>query len=207
MNETMLHIFASLGSAVFNSIWQVGLIWLLVLVYIKTEKVKKTDCIETLAFWAVVAGFLSFLTSFIYICFFTHTQSSVFVGIISLYGLAHLLPYVAMVYLCFLIFPLIRLITGVKTIYVFKNRSLSKVPGHLKIYTLNGSSWLGIKRKVKIFISDIATSPLTLGWLRPMILIPLAAINNLSTQQVEAIILHELAHIKRNDYLKILSIN
>ena len=202
MNETMLHIFASLGSAVFNSIWQAGLIWLLVLVYIKTEKVKKTYCIETLAFWAVVAGFLSFLTSFIYTCFFTHTQSSVFVGIIGLYGLAHLLPYVAMAYLCFLIFPLIRLITGVKTIYVFKNRRLSKVPGHLKIFTLNGSSWLGIRRKVKIFISDIATSPLTLGWLRPMILIPLAAINNLSTQQVEAIILHELAHIKRNDYLK-----
>lgn len=202
MNETMLHIFTSLGSAVFNSIWQAGLIWLLVLVYIKTEKVKKTDYVETLAFWTSVAGFISFLSGFIFAYFSTHTQSSVFVGIIDLYGLAHLLPYIAIAYLGLLIFPLIRLFKGIKTIYVFKKRHLFKVPGHLKIFTLNGCSWLGIKRKVKIFISDIPSSPLTLGWLKPMILIPLAAINNLSTQQVEAIILHELAHIKRNDYLK-----
>jgi hypothetical protein len=43
--------------------------------------------------------------------------------------------------------------------------------------------------------------PVTLGFLKPVILIPFATVNNLSMEQVEAILLHELAHIKRFDYL------
>jgi hypothetical protein len=50
-------------------------------------------------------------------------------------------------------------------------------------------------------------SPVTVGFLKPVILIPVAAINQLSTQQVEAIILHELYHIRRFDYLVNLVIN
>ncbi|HSU28269.1 MAG TPA: M56 family metallopeptidase, partial [Chitinophagaceae bacterium] len=41
----------------------------------------------------------------------------------------------------------------------------------------------------------------------PVILVPLAAINNLSTQQLEAVLLHELSHIRRYDYLFNLIIN
>jgi beta-lactamase regulating signal transducer with metallopeptidase domain len=44
-------------------------------------------------------------------------------------------------------------------------------------------------------------SPLTIGYLKPLILLPLASINNLTVQQVEAVLLHELSHIKRFDYL------
>jgi hypothetical protein len=40
-----------------------------------------------------------------------------------------------------------------------------------------------------------------IGFFKPAILLPLAAFNNLSIQQIEAILLHELAHIRRNDYL------
>jgi hypothetical protein len=47
----------------------------------------------------------------------------------------------------------------------------------------------------------LVTSPVTVGYLKPIILIPVAALSNLSTQQVEAILLHELSHIRRYDYL------
>src|SRR5690606_11885641 len=40
-----------------------------------------------------------------------------------------------------------------------------------------------------------------IGYLKPVILVPLAAINHLSSQQMEAVLLHELAHIRRHDYL------
>ncbi|WP_374164624.1 M56 family metallopeptidase [Arcticibacter sp. MXS-1] len=59
---------------------------------------------------------------------------------------------------------------------------------------------LGIKRKVALFFGERISGPFTAGWLKPVILFPLAALNNLSTEQVEAILVHELAHIKRNDY-------
>jgi hypothetical protein len=44
-------------------------------------------------------------------------------------------------------------------------------------------------------------TPVTLGVIKPVILLPVAAVNHLSLKQAEAIILHELNHIRRNDYL------
>jgi beta-lactamase regulating signal transducer with metallopeptidase domain len=40
-----------------------------------------------------------------------------------------------------------------------------------------------------------------IGWLRPVILVPAGAFTNLSPQQLEALLTHELAHIRRYDYL------
>src|SRR5213076_1329469 len=42
--------------------------------------------------------------------------------------------------------------------------------------------------------------PMVVGWLRPAILLPVAALASLSTTQIEAILAHELAHIRRHDY-------
>ena len=42
--------------------------------------------------------------------------------------------------------------------------------------------------------------PTVVGWLRPAILLPVAALASLSPAQVEAILAHELAHIRRHDY-------
>jgi hypothetical protein len=60
---------------------------------------------------------------------------------------------------------------------------------------------LGIKKPVQVYISQWISSPMTIGFLKPIILIPVAALNNLTTQQLEAILLHELSHIKRQDYI------
>ena len=45
------------------------------------------------------------------------------------------------------------------------------------------------------------SSPVTIGFLKPIILLPVAALNSLTPQQVEAVLLHELSHIRRYDYL------
>jgi beta-lactamase regulating signal transducer with metallopeptidase domain len=44
-------------------------------------------------------------------------------------------------------------------------------------------------------------SPATLGWLRPVVLVPIGFVTNLPAMQVELILAHELAHIRRRDYL------
>ena len=43
--------------------------------------------------------------------------------------------------------------------------------------------------------------PLAIGWLRPVILLPLTTLTGLPADQLEAILAHELAHIRRYDYL------
>jgi beta-lactamase regulating signal transducer with metallopeptidase domain len=60
---------------------------------------------------------------------------------------------------------------------------------------------LGISREVFIYISEHITVPSTIGYLKPIILLPLATVNQLSVEQLEAVIIHEMAHIRRNDYL------
>jgi len=42
--------------------------------------------------------------------------------------------------------------------------------------------------------------PTVLGWLRPVILLPLTVVTNLAPGQIEALLAHELAHIRRHDY-------
>ena len=43
--------------------------------------------------------------------------------------------------------------------------------------------------------------PCVVGWLRPIVVLPIAAMAQLSAAQVEAILVHELAHVRRHDYL------
>jgi bla regulator protein BlaR1 len=109
--------------------------------------------------------------------------------------------YITGLYLTGLLLQGFRLAGGLVHInYIRKQKNL-----------LNDSLWsqraamlaktLAIGKKVSLYFSEHVQIPLTIGHLKPIIVFPLALINNLDNDQVEAILLHELAHIKRSDYL------
>jgi len=54
---------------------------------------------------------------------------------------------------------------------------------------------------VRVLESALVGVPTVIGWLRPVILLPASALTGLSAQQLQAILAHELAHIRRHDYL------
>jgi beta-lactamase regulating signal transducer with metallopeptidase domain len=58
-----------------------------------------------------------------------------------------------------------------------------------------------VTRPVRVLVSKLADAPSVVGWLRPAILLPAAALAGLDIAQLEAILAHELAHIRRHDYL------
>ena len=58
-----------------------------------------------------------------------------------------------------------------------------------------------ISGPVRVVISRLADTPSVVGWLRPVILLPAATLLSLSVEQLEAVLAHELAHIRRHDYL------
>ncbi|HEY8563401.1 MAG TPA: penicillin-binding transpeptidase domain-containing protein [Pyrinomonadaceae bacterium] len=60
---------------------------------------------------------------------------------------------------------------------------------------------LGINRSVRLLESSLVKVPVAAGWLKPLILLPVGMVLNLTPRQVENIIAHELAHIRRHDYL------
>lgn len=60
---------------------------------------------------------------------------------------------------------------------------------------------IGIRRAVRLAQSELVKVPVAVGWLKPMILLPMGIILQLSPEQLESILWHELAHIRRRDYL------
>ncbi len=60
---------------------------------------------------------------------------------------------------------------------------------------------LSINRPIKLLASTWTVIPLTIGWLKPLIFIPIGMVNKLSSAEVEAILAHELIHIAERDYL------
>lgn len=77
--------------------------------------------------------------------------------------------------------------------------SMSGAYWHEKLAELSQS--LEVKLPVQLRESAKVNSPIVIGYLKPIIVFPLGLIQGISTDQVEAILLHELAHIKRQDYL------
>jgi beta-lactamase regulating signal transducer with metallopeptidase domain len=60
---------------------------------------------------------------------------------------------------------------------------------------------LGIERAVALLESSIVPVPAVVGWLRPVILVPASVFAGLTPEQLEAVLAHELAHVRRHDYL------
>jgi beta-lactamase regulating signal transducer with metallopeptidase domain/predicted nucleic acid-binding Zn-ribbon protein len=60
---------------------------------------------------------------------------------------------------------------------------------------------LGIGRRITLRLVRREGSPLTAGWLRPVVLLPLAVAARMPVESVEALLAHELAHVRRHDYL------
>lgn len=62
------------------------------------------------------------------------------------------------------------------------------------------SRQLRLSRPVRLCESALVEVPTVVGWLRPVILVPASLLTGLSAEQVEALLAHELAHIRRHDY-------
>lgn len=97
-----------------------------------------------------------------------------------------------------------KLIAAVYTWTVFRRHyktGLVKPAVELRLFTTAKAHHLGIKRKVSLWLSSTVHTPVTFGFFRPIILLPVSLANSISLQQAETLILHELSHIRVNDYL------
>jgi D-alanyl-D-alanine endopeptidase (penicillin-binding protein 7) len=59
----------------------------------------------------------------------------------------------------------------------------------------------GITRPVRLRIVSTLASPMTAGWWRPVVLVPGALVTGMPPELLEALLAHELAHVRRHDYL------
>lgn len=59
---------------------------------------------------------------------------------------------------------------------------------------------MGIKKKVSLYLSEIVEEPITFQLFRPVILLPATLMTGLTPAQIEVLLIHELAHIRRYDF-------
>lgn len=95
----------------------------------------------------------------------------------------------------------IQLFAGLYSIKRIRNTQVSPAGIYWEDKVKALALQFGITQVVQIVQSGIVKVPMVVGHLKPLILVPLGLINGLSEKEVEAIICHELAHIKRRDYL------
>ena len=118
-----------------------------------------------------------------------------------LYQLEQYMPYIVSLYIAGLLLMAIRFAINLRQVTMLRTHGISAPEQGWSNYVQQWKKHFNILRPVALYLSDRVTMPMMMGILRPVILIPVATINHLSAEQLEAILLHELAHIKRHDYL------
>lgn len=211
----------ALGYAILNSLWQFALLWLVYLLINSVVKLSSHNkySIATALQFSGFAWFFGTLIFYYNQCVsisnaginlfsgfeggvhFTYAATIKENVFIALMRTEHFLPYLSVAYLFLLVVLGVKWIQSYKITQELKNGGLVRMDVDQRLFVERLCHQLGIKRPVKVFLSHVVKSPLTIGFLKPIILVPLASINHLSTDQLEAVLLHELAHIKRFDYL------
>lgn len=95
----------------------------------------------------------------------------------------------------------IQLGTGLYSIYRLKHVQVHPVSRDWEIRFRELMDALGIRRMVRLLESGLVKVPSALGHFKPVVLVPVGLLTALSPGEVEAILLHELAHIRRHDFL------
>lgn len=214
---TQSALLKALGWSLFNSLWQMALLWLFYRILLSVLRTASAHARHGLAFLFLGIGVVSSTFTFFYQIIFSEDPSASVSWPDRIFEVGgfpgasfwqtgrefidQVLPYCSFVYLLVLTFLFIRYCNQYFQSRQLKSQGLSRIQPELRVFVAETSRLMGIGKEVQVWLSSFIEGPVTLGFLKPVILIPVAMTSHLSPQQVEAILLHELAHVKRNDYL------
>jgi beta-lactamase regulating signal transducer with metallopeptidase domain len=196
-------LLIAIGVAMLHSIVQTAISWLMYIFFVaNTPKISAANK-HTIALSILFLNTLGF----IYLVFqqYFGVQGIIEVNTLNIIltnklvvFVTQFLPYLSISYIGLLLFKL-----GNLFFYQSKAAPFDTIKPSLEVrlFTKNNALLLGITKKVQIWCTQKVQVPQIKGCLKPVILLPVGIITQLSTQQIEAIILHELAHVKRQDYL------
>ncbi len=227
MNTHATVLIQSLGWALLHSLWQVLLIYCSLRVVLKVSANVTARLKYHLSVVALAGSFAWFINT----CFAQYerlkgvtihvTQTGADPAATKSYALTTLptgtyssttlynitagiepyFPVLISLYIIGITFLLLRFFVNLLQVRSIKRTGISNVDAYWTTCVAEWQDKLDISRNVQLFFSDKISVPMTMGAFKPVILLPIAAINNLTQDQLEAIFLHELAHIKRHDYL------
>ena len=114
---------------------------------------------------------------------------------------ASLLPWVVAVWIAGALALWLRLLVSWISAEHLRSRLVRPAPSEWQQALDRLKLRIRVSRPVRLLVSSMVQAPAVVGWLRPVVLVPVGALAGLPPEQVEALLLHELAHIRRHDYL------
>lgn len=194
----------SLGWGIANSLWQVALLWMiykLVTVSVKNLSALFKYHFSLMLLFASFAWFVSTTFQTYLAIKNAGNQMTALSWVNVSQNFINSLQWLSVAYFIVLAVQVFLFAKKINSLFLLKKSDFIKAPVDIRLFTEQTAFHIGIQKKVSIWLSEKAGVPSVIGFFKPIILFPVTALNNLTTAQAEAIILHELAHIKRHDYL------
>ena len=196
-------IITALSFSLFTSVWQAALIWLLFLLFQYRFPLPAKN-----TYWLLLTLicilFVSWGANFIYFIFNPSPPTLQLLAVsfelenfnlpISLYSI------IAMLYSLGCLYQGFRFLQSLYQLKFLAKHQLP-LPADAKSIIDDMRITHQVLSKITLRATLHTASPLTYGWLKPIIFFPVAALNRLRVEEVQSIVLHELAHIRRNDFL------
>jgi beta-lactamase regulating signal transducer with metallopeptidase domain len=188
----------TLGNAVLHHLWQMALVYL-AYQWLCAFRVSTAGNRYRVALGLQLLGLLLFVVNLVLPAALPVIYSASVAPMGSSGILQSLYRALGMAYAVFTTIALVKQWLAWQQLNRLRTIPAQKAPVHWRIFVQKHAEWLHIKKTVVLKLCAQAV-PATYGWIKPVILLPVACINGLTTRQVEAVLLHELAHIKRNDF-------
>ncbi len=213
----------ALGKAIADSIWQMGLLFLIYQLLVFLFRIKQAAVKNFISTVFALGGFVWFISnSILHWQLQLQQKTALIINDASIsnsllsnftkdnrwelffnwmdYKLHFILPYLSIAYLFVMLWFATKLFVQLQATHSLRNKGISTVNDDLQDFFSFLVSSMAIPRDVQLFISTKIDIPATLGFIKPIVLLPATAVTHLTAAQLEAVLLHELAHIKRNDY-------
>ncbi len=218
-----LNSFVSIfGWALIHSLWQAAIIFLALHVSLSIFRQTPAHIKYLLAYLALAGIFLCFLFTF-YILWDNHQSTqqmtvSAATGWGSIEAVKGLPPsqkssgfdglqafiwidYFVLLYGAGLIFFIGKIVKDTFVMQRIRQRRIRPFDSAWEHYLDKLRISWKIPARIKLFLSEYVDVPVVIGYLKPVIYLPFITATHLLPEQIEAILLHELAHIKRYDFV------
>ncbi|RYE54089.1 MAG: peptidase M56 [Sphingobacteriales bacterium] len=216
MEAIINNLIKATGWSIFHSLWQGAIIYGILLFVVSAFPKLNAKIKHNLAYGALCFIFIGFCITFATIfkvpdtaqitATFKIADANYYQYLSSLpqeinSKTEHVFPFLVSVYGIGLLLQILMLIAGYGKLMQLKKAPRALVPHEWQGVFDEMITRLGIQRKISFHLSDKVNVPLVIGYLKPVVLFPVALAAQLDLKQVEAILIHELSHIRRNDYL------
>ena len=202
-------VMPAIGLALIHLIWQGAVIGGLLGMALRALRDHAPQTRYTVSLIAMVSMLAApFVTTFVVMQGMPATAGRMWGGLPVVVGqgpapawILPILPWLASAWIAGALILHVRLVFSCLRVERLKRVGVRAVPRAWQAYVDQLSAHLGIRRHVRIIESSLVLVPAVVGWLSPVILIPAGVLLGMSAQELRGIIAHELAHVRRHDYL------